>query len=240
MFTTLVASNRGSARRTMTPGTVALSLALHGALLVGAVYASVRPPEVTKEPEPLVKFLEVAEPEPPPPVETEAAPAPVGAPAFVPPLNPPTFIPVADPTQLRIDVTLYSGDIPTFAGPVTLPSNAPSVPSAAPSEGQTYQVDVLDSAPRLANESAIRSLMEREYPRVLADAGISGQVIAEFVVTPDGSVDMATVRIMDATHDRFVASSSSVIERFRFVPGRFKGEPVRVLIRIPITWRAGN
>jgi hypothetical protein len=49
---------------------------------------------------------------------------------------------------------------------------------------------------------------------------------------------MGSIKIKQASNERFVDASRSVIERFRFTPGKYKGQPVRVLIAMPIAWQA--
>lgn len=242
MFTT-TASGGGSGRRTLTPGTLTLSVAFHGFLVAGAVYASVGVPEEPEKAVDLVTFLDVTEtPEPPPPVEAAPAP-PVGAPALVPPIDPPPFIPPVDATQPRIDVSLYMGDIPTIDGLVTLPSEAAGAAAATagePHENYTYRVEALDSPPVVTNRDALGEIIQREFPRTLANAGINGEAIAEFVVLPDGTIDPGTVRIVSATNEGFAAPTLSILRRLRFKPGMLNGQPVRVLTRIPIVWRVGG
>jgi protein TonB len=104
--------------------------------------------------------------------------------------------------------------------------------------GYAYEVAVLDSPPALQNVAAVQAAMQREYPRILLDAGISGRIVAEFVVEADGSVDMGSLKVRESSNERFVEASRKVIERFRFTPGRYKGQPVRVLISMPIAWQA--
>ena len=91
--------------------------------------------------------------------------------------------------------------------------------------------------PSLSNQGTIASVMERLYPRILQDAGIGGTVVMQFVIEPDGTVDMSSVKVIDSPHEQLSDASVKAVERFRFRPGRYKGENVRVLIQMPITWQ---
>lgn len=245
MFDTLIASDSKSKRKTMTPGTMFLSVAFHALILVGAVYASVRPVvEERKRVEEEVTFMEIEEEEPPPPEpEVSTAPPPpvvVGFQELVPPLDPPPVIPPVDMSAPAVNIRDFSGI--GVAGGIAppegyVPPPPPPDPGTAGSDF-AYEVAVLDSPPSLQNVAAVQQAMQRAYPRILLDAGISGRVEVEFVVEADGSVDMGSIKIKQASNERFVDASRSVIERFRFTPGKYKGQPVRVLIAMPIAWQA--
>ncbi len=251
MFTTLIASDSKKKGKTMTPGGMFLSVVIHGLLLVGAVYASVQPPPVERKVEEQVTFLEMedeAEPEPPPPpleqpaVAAPAAPIVVGFQELIPPMDPPPVIPMADMSAPAVNIADFSGI--GVAGGVAPPEGyvpPPTPPEPGEAEaGFAYEVAVLDSPPVLQNTAAVQAAMLREYPQILLDAGISGRVTAEFVVEADGTVDMSTLKITNSTHDRFVQPSTNVIQRFRYTPGRYKGQPVRVLVSMPISWQAAS
>jgi TonB family protein len=169
---------------------------------------------------------------------------PIGAPALIPPLDPPPFIPLPDAAQPRIDIELYTGDIPTIDGPVTLPGAAAGgVSDQLPTqhyEDTVYEIWSIDVRPAIENRAAIEASMQREYPQTFANAGIEGEVIAEFVVLPDGTIDPNTVRIVSASHERFEEATRKVLTRFRFTPGKVRGEPVRVLTSVPIRWTVGR
>jgi bla regulator protein blaR1 len=103
-----------------------------------------------------------------------------------------------------------------------------------------YEVAVLERVPELSNKGVIGSVMERLYPRLLQDAGIGGTVVMEFVIEPDGTVDMNSAKVLESSNDQLSQASMKAIERFRFRPGRYNGENVRVLVQMPITWQAAG
>ena len=239
MFKNLPASS-GSNRGVFTGKTAIPSLIFHGLLIAGGVYATVRAEEVKTEEE-LVEFVEIEEqkpePEAPKPDEPEPPPPPPAATqALTPPEEPPATIPAVD-----LSAPAVSADDFTGIG-IVAPEAAPAPPAPPPeaSPDFAYEVAVLERVPELSNKGAIGSIMERLYPRLLQDAGIGGTVVMQFVIEPDGTVDMASARVLESSNDQLSEASLKAIERFRFRPGRYKGENVRVLIQMPITWQPAN
>jgi len=74
------------------------------------------------------------------------------------------------------------------------------------------------------------------YPVVASEAGIQGRVLLQFVVNADGSiVDIQVVRGVDPSLDR---EAVRVVQRMpRWSPGQQRGQNVRVLFTLPVTFR---
>ena len=104
------------------------------------------------------------------------------------------------------------------------------------SSDNAYELALLSRQPELANRGSIGSVMERLYPRDLQDAGIGGTVVMQFVIEPDGKVDMSSARVLDSDNEKLSEATLKAVERFRFRPGQYRGENVRVLLRMPVTW----
>lgn len=250
MFKNLPSSG-GKKRRTWTPSTAFASLVLHGLMLAGALYATTQAPAAAKKAEELVEFMDIqeAEPEPepepepeeppPPPDPVETPPPPKGFQTLEPPSEPPPVIPEVDTSAPPVSAEDFSG-IGVAGG--TSKGVAGGTPQAVAKEepkgeGFAYEVAVLERKPELTNKSQVASLMQRLYPRMLQDAGIGGTVMMQFVIQADGKVDPASVKVIDSTHEQFGEASVKAVEKFRFRPGRYKGQNVRVLIQMPITWQ---
>lgn len=248
MFNKLVAS-QGGARGGWSPSTIGVSLVVHAALLVGAVYATVAVPQEAEKEEQLVEYFDIPEevapepepePEPPPVQEApppETPPPPQGFQELIPPLEPPPMIPDVDVSQPAVNPEDFSG-IGQAGGIAEGIEGGTPQPVVAPVDSSfNYEVGVLDRVPELTNKSSIASRMERLYPRRFQDAGIGGTVDLEFVVLPNGRVEASSVKVVSSTHDEFAKLSSQVAEQFRFRPGIYKGEEVRVLVKMPIAWQ---
>ncbi|MDE3217499.1 MAG: M56 family metallopeptidase, partial [Gemmatimonadota bacterium] len=71
------------------------------------------------------------------------------------------------------------------------------------------------------------------YPQLLRAAGVSGEVIVQFVVEPTGSPDMSTFKVLKSTHELFTQSVRTAVAGFRYTPALVRGTPVRELIQEP-------
>jgi len=76
-----------------------------------------------------------------------------------------------------------------------------------------------------------------EYPRRLREAGIQGQAIVEAVVDTLGLVEPGSLRVVRADQADFEASALASIRAALFRPARVMGRPVRVLVRVPVSFR---
>lgn len=101
----------------------------------------------------------------------------------------------------------------------------------------TYVAAVVDKRAELLNRSDIARTLQRLYPPLLRDQGVSGQVVVQFVVTPQGRIDPSSVRIISASHDAFVGPTREVLGQFRFSAAEVNGNRVRMLTQIPVTWQ---
>lgn len=248
MFNKLVASQ--GKKSFWNARTITTSVVLHALLLAGAVYASVHQPKQTKKKEEQVTFMDIKEkqpeppkptPPPPPPPEvkeTPKPPPPKGFQELVPPKEPPPKIPDVDTSAPAVDPKDFTGVGQAGGTHNGVEGGTPQqVTAPVDSSNFTYEVAVLEKKPELRNQSQVASMLSRFYPRMLQDAGIGGQTVMQFVIEKDGSVDPSTVKVISSTHEQFADASQKVVEKFRFSPGKYKGQPVRVLIQMPITWQ---
>lgn len=71
------------------------------------------------------------------------------------------------------------------------------------------------------------------YPVDLRGKGVSGCVVAEFVVDEQGRVDMRTFTVIRATHAGFAQAVRDALSTTQYVPARLGGRDVRQLVRAP-------
>lgn len=79
----------------------------------------------------------------------------------------------------------------------------------------------------------IMSSARPRYPESLRQAGIAGCVLVQFTVDTIGRVDMASLQIVESTHDRFTQAVRDILPAFRFTPASARGRRVPMLAEIP-------
>ncbi len=104
-------------------------------------------------------------------------------------------------------------------------------------DGGTYAIEGLDEVPRLNNAAVVQRSLERAYPPLLRDAGVGGTVLLGFVVVEDGSVDPASVEVLESANQEFSTAAVRVVKRMRFTPGIVNDRAVRVRVQMPITFQ---
>ena len=234
------------------PWSIGLALVLHAGLAFGAWKAGLGE-SVTKKKEELVDFVEVEEnkpkepeppkpetPPPPPPPEPESPP-PVakGFQELVPPEEPPQKIPDVDPNQAATKAEDFSG-VGTAGGVANGVDNGKAQDvtnrQAPPDEG-TYELSAVEEQPELSNRADVGRQISRNYPPLLRDAGVTGQVTLRMRVLEDGHVDPESISVENSSHDAFADAARKVVERMRFRPAKVGGRPVKVWVTLPVTFQ---
>jgi periplasmic protein TonB len=140
-----------------------------------------------------------------PPMQTDV-PQIVRADTIVQPLEPPP------PTGMVVDRRLAT--VPADIGP----SNG----------GKIFDPSTLDQQPVATyQESPL-------YPYDMKKAGITGMVVVDFILEPDGRVSHAYAA--SATQHGFESSAVQAVQKWKFRPGRRAGRPVRTHMSVPITF----
>lgn len=73
-----------------------------------------------------------------------------------------------------------------------------------------------------------------EYPRLLLQAGVEGLVTLEAIIDATGNVEANSVKVVNSTNRAFEAPAREAMRQARFRPGRVRGQPVRVLVHLPV------
>jgi TonB family protein len=79
-----------------------------------------------------------------------------------------------------------------------------------------------------------------EYPRTLAMAGVTDEVLIEYDVDSAGVVDRCSIRVLHAKRPEFAASASEYVSALRFTPGIRDGLPVRTRLQQQIPFWQTN
>ena len=76
-----------------------------------------------------------------------------------------------------------------------------------------------------------RHMPKVEYPLAMQNAGISGQVIAQFVVDETGRVDMLTFKPLMSTRPEFTAAVMDALRGSEFEPAVIGGKNVKQVVQ---------
>ena len=247
MFTVVTERRR---RRVWTPRTVAASVGAHLLLLGVFVTAAESTPAPTREP--VIEISLPEEPEPPapqptPPPAAPERPQPVKG-DFVTPRPPeqvPATIPLPDPRVPPISPIDVSG-IGVEGDVIGTPT-----PHPAPPTGQTEQLPDFSGEgpieaeratvlPHLANEREAQRMLQRAYPPLLRNEGITGRTTVVLIIDREGNVEPGSVRVQETTHPGFAEAAVRAAERMRFTPAQLDGRAVSVVIALPIDWQLQN
>lgn len=94
--------------------------------------------------------------------------------------------------------------------------------------------------PRLANPDTVVAQLQRTYPIVLRDAGVTGDVVLRVRIMADGRVDLASVRVESSSHDLFTTAAMTVLAAMQFHPARRHGKFADIWADLPIQFRLSN
>jgi TonB family protein len=86
-------------------------------------------------------------------------------------------------------------------------------------------------ASALRDAPALRGGVRLVYPDSLRRRGIAGKVILEFVVDTLGRVEPG-IRVLETADPLLVDPAMEMLRGARYTPGRVRGRPVRVLVRM--------
>ncbi len=241
MFTTLVESKRKKQR---SPAGIAFSFVLHAGLIAFVVVAGGQAAEQFEKPkQEKVDFLEVKKEEPPPPKNDEPPPPPppdvVEAPPIVKgfqilkaPIEIPDVLPDIDLTKNVTNEADFSGkgmaggiDKGVVGGkPMTITKNEKG------EEQPLFEFQVEKPVQALPGGSSPR------YPDILRQAGVEGEVLAQFVVDTTGRAEMNSYKVLRTTHELFGNAVRNALPSMRFIPAEVGGRKVRQLVQQPFSF----
>lgn len=120
------------------------------------------------------------------------------------------------------------------AGGVGLGAHDGAVFTPSPSDAETIEPGVGDNAMSTVEVDSIAvfdaTSAAPEYPETMALRRVEGGAVLRFVIDSTGLIDMATVRVMSATHSAFARSVLEAMPKMKFRPASIAGHPVRLLV----------
>lgn len=233
MFSNLVESKR---KRQRSVGGTLTSALLHVGLIAGAVYATAHAAvEFEKPRQEKVDFLEVKKDEPPPPKEeapppppdvVAAPPPPKGFQILTAPVEIPDVLPDIDLSKKMTDEADFSGK--GVAGGTSKGVEGGKAPVVSDQPFFEFQVEKpVTALPGSANP---------RYPDILRQAGVEGEVLAQFVVDTTGRAEVRTFKVLKASHDLFGTAVKNALPGMRFIPAEVGGRKVRQLVQQPFSF----
>lgn len=211
-------------------GTTIISAILHGALITGAVYATLNAGQSDDRAKVEdVKFVDNTpkeEPKPkdePPPekVITNITP-PKGFQVLTAPVEIPDVIP-------DVDLTKKATDESDFSGKGVAGGTGKGVGSGPPIDSNQPFFEFQVEKPVVPAPGS----PQPRYPEILRSAGVEGEVLAQFVVDTSGRVEMNSFKVLKSTHDMFIAAVRNALPNMRFIAAEVGGRHVKQLVQQP-------
>jgi TonB family protein len=199
----------------------ATSLALHAAVIGGAVYVtlSARPADTAVRMDTSVVLLAPAQRQPALPPPAQLAEPLRGFQTVTVPTQLPTSMPKLD-LQERFDPKDYSG-IGVEGGRAN---------GVVPSGNEVYSEALVEERP------ALLSAPPAPYPDLLKRAGIHGRVLLRAIVDTTGRVEPSSIEIATSPNPGFDEPAREWILKALFRPARVHGRAVRVHITQPLDY----
>jgi protein TonB len=169
------------------------------------------------------------EPPPPPPPDVVAAPPPPkGFQILTAPVEIPDVLPEIDLSKKVTDEADFSGK--GVAGGIA--KGDANVKTAPPlSDNQTYfEFQVEKPVTQIPGTGSPR------YPDILRQAGVEGEVLAQFVVDTSGRAETGSFKVLKSSHDLFVQAVKNALPNMKFIPAEVGGRRVKQLVQQPFTF----
>jgi TonB family protein len=125
-----------------------------------------------------------------------------------------------------------------LTGPMPTPGKSASLQAGRPTlsgPGTVYKDYQVEQAASFAPGSA-----PPQYPSLLKQAGVQGEVIASFVVDTTGVADVSTFKVIKSSHQLFTNAVIAAVGSMRFVPALVGGLKVKQLVMLPFEFQIAD
>lgn len=202
--------------RTWLPRSLVLAVIIHASVLSLAPEMSVADSSADKVPDLIVMPPPIDPPEPPEPITRPAAPI-IGNMDVAPDITIETTRWDAwQPEQLAVPRELRSDHRETF---------------------ERFTSAMV--APSLKNPAEVERALVRNYPPILRDAGIGGQVDVNLWLDESGRVVKSAIA-RSSGYDSLDEAALQVVEVMQLSPALNRGAPVRVIVTLPVKFNVRN
>lgn len=206
------------------------SMIFHGALIAGAVVATLAVgKEVTQEEKiEEVTFVTIEEQPPPPPEEAPPPPPP-------PEVKPRGFQTLAAPEVVPVEIPP-----PDTVATVEEDFTGEGVEGGV-AEGEEVVEEVDTTQTFLQGQVSVIPKMIKvvkpQYPDFLRKMEIEGTVVLQAVIKTDGRVDDPSVKVIKKLHPQLDQAAVEALTASEFSPALYGSRPVRVIMQIPYTFK---
>ncbi|MFN2567782.1 MAG: TonB family protein [Gemmatimonadaceae bacterium] len=238
MLRVLLESNAPRQRRR---ASTAASIAVHTALIAGAIVATASANSAALRRERVAELPPIYT-EPVPRAEQRSArdsrPAPRQRSEHWVEENMPTVPQIPDLSPPFPDKALADIDPRSLLGPDSgfhRETWRPDQPAGRPPLGP-----IGDEPATLATVERAAALLvppRPRYPDQLRAAGVTGRVVVRLIVDTTGRVEPASVVVRESSHDLFSDAVRAVLASLRFRPAEVGGRKVRMLVDLPFEFR---
>lgn len=109
-------------------------------------------------------------------------------------------------------------------------SEAPKVAGPVIAQGPYFEFQVEQPVTPLRRSTAPR------YPDLLRQAGVSGEVLAQFVVDENGLMVPGSFKVLKSSHDLFTKAVKNALPQMRFNPALVGGKAVKQVVQQPFAF----
>ncbi|HTK54042.1 MAG TPA: TonB family protein [Gemmatimonadaceae bacterium] len=233
MFNNLLESKPKKEKR---GGGTVTSVVVHSILVGLAVYATANAAIRNEKPkQEKIDFVETPKdqpppkeepPPPPPPDVVVAPPPPKGFQVLTAPVEIPDVIPDIDLSKKVTDESDFSGK--GVAGGTS--KGVEGGKAVVQSDQPYFEFQV--EKPVVPAPGSISP----RYPDMLRQAGVEGEVLAQFVVDTTGKAEPGSLKILKSSHDMFIQSVKNALPQMKFIPAEVGGKKVKQLVQQPFTF----
>jgi protein TonB len=191
------------------------------------------PPKKVEAPKPKPKAPELPKVQAPKLVEAPAPPK--GFQVVPPPVAVPTAIPAVDLSKAITNENDFSGKgvaggsskgVEGGTGKEGDTGKEAGVKKEEEHSGPYMEFQVEKPVAKIGGEAP-------EYPSSLRDMGVTGEVLAQFVVGENGRYESGTLKILKSSNPAFTAAVKDALPRMRFSAAQIGGKKVAQLVQMP-------
>jgi periplasmic protein TonB len=210
------------------------------------------PPPPKKEPPPPPKKVETPKPKPKAPElpkvelpklpKVEAPAPPKGFQVVPPPVSVPTNIPAVDLSKAITNENDFSGKgvaggtadgVKGGTGKAGDTGKEAGVKPKEEEHGPYMEFQVEKPVQKIGGEAP-------EYPSMLRDSGVEGEVLAQFVVNESGRYESGTLKILKSSNPAFTAAVKDALPRMKFSAAQIGGKKVQQLVQMPFQFHIAH